>query len=223
MFCFYIFPHQTNLNNYFSPNFCPDVYAETSFLSSVDLKSPHSLICPKSFDLRYPPTLVTPSLLKSSSLLLSRLHSPHIPPSYLNMFVFPTEVSFSHHLEMNTPHGQGLSLLFSLSASSISTCLFLQSHLLRLVLCISKAKSPSPDLAFQWLTQCSTWCHARTSHSAYTHSPATSSPDNLLSFPCLVWYCLIALGRLPATPILSLMAQEQKAWELYFLRHHYLV
>ena len=98
MFCFYIFPHQINLNNYFSPNFCPDVYAETSFLSSVDLKSPHSLICPKSFDLKHPPTLVTPSLLKFSSLLLSWLHSPHIPPSYLNMFVFPTEVSFSPHL-----------------------------------------------------------------------------------------------------------------------------
>ena len=223
MLCFHIFPYKINLSNYLPPNFCPDVYAQTSFLSSVDLKSPHSLMCPKSFDLKYLPTLVTPSFFKFFSLLPSWLHFPHTPPSYLNMSLFSTEVSFSHHLKMTTPHGQGLSLLFSLSASSNSTCLFLQSHLLPLALHISRYKSPSPDLAVQWPTQCSTWCHARTSCSACAHSPATPSPDSLPSFPCWVWYCLIALGRLPASPILSLTAQEQKAWELYFLRHHQLV
>ena len=86
------FSHQINLNNYLPPNFCPDIYAQTSFLSSVDLKSPHSLMCPKSFDLKYLPTLVTPSFFKFFSLLPSWLHSPYTPPSYLNMSLFSTEV-----------------------------------------------------------------------------------------------------------------------------------
>ena len=113
---------------------------------------------------------------------------------------------------MNTPHGQGLSLPSSLSASSLPVFF---SNLIYYLLC-----SVFPKLNLQaqiWhllSAQLDAMPELHTQH-IHTHQPS--------SFPCWVWYCFIALGRLPATSILSLMAQEQKAWEFYYLRHYYLV
>ena len=189
MFCFHIFSHQINLNNCLSPNFCPDTYVQTSFLSSVDLKSPHSLIFPKSFGLSIclhwlPPASWSFALscLHGYILTFSSFPSKHVSVSYWGLLLPQPKDGHS-----SWPGSQ--SSVLPLSASSMSVSVFL-SNLIYYFLCFI---FPNLNLqAHSWLS--SDLLNAQLNalpepHTQYIHTYQSHLPQTL----CLILSSLSGL------------------------------
>lgn len=178
MFCFHVFSHQMNLNNYLLPNFCPDAYVQTCFSSSVDLKSPNSLIFPDSFGLsiclHWLPLAswsFALSCLHGYTLTFSSFPSKHVSVSYWGLLLPSPNDGHS-----SWPGSQSSAL--PLSASSISVSVFL-SNLIYYLLCFI---FPNVNLqAHRWLSSdllntqldALTELHTQHIHTCQSHLPQT--------------------------------------------------